>query len=118
MTSKRAEEGSPVPIELEPAYAKTLAFIQQGQWADAGAALAHLASRYPAAAEVQELRQRLAFHLSAEQTWSKDGRRLPVPLRPLGVRVLLFANLLVYLLLVVGWVVGESMGLLGQATLP
>lgn len=113
-----AHNESPRSIEMDPAYANALGFIQQGRWAEAAEAVAQLERRYPASTEVLELRQRLAFHLSAEETWSAEKKRLlPRPLRPVGVRVLLIANLLVYLLLALGWLVGEWMGLLGQASL-
>jgi len=112
VTSAQQAADASLPIEFDPTHAKALAFIQQGQWAEAAEALAQLAQRYPGSEELCGLQQRLALHLSAEETWSaKKASRLPPALRPLGVRVLLLANLAVYLLLAIGWLVGQGLGL-------
>jgi hypothetical protein len=111
---ERANAGRPpASIETDPIYSQGLGHMQLGQWMEAAEALAELERRYPASAEVHELRQRLSFHLSAEETWSIDGAsRLPPPLRPVGVRILLAANLVIYALLLVGWLLGQWTGLL------
>mgnify|MGYP005865853771 CR=1 FL=1 len=109
-------------IGLDPLFVQTLNYMQQGQWHEAAQALVALERRYPDYAELQQARQVLALHLSAEQTWV-DGTSRPVTsaLREAGqsvaasvdaasqslgpslqapvVRVLLVANVLVYLLL-------------------
>lgn len=102
------------PAEMDPAYLHALACMQQGQWDEAAEALAKIDEQYANAPCVRALRQRLALHLSAEETWANDeGSRLPPLLRSRVVRALLVANLVVYLLLAIGWLVGIWSGLLG-----
>jgi len=102
------------PIETDPAYAQALESMQLGRWNEAAEALAKVDKRHADSPEVRALRQRLALHVSAEETWANDaGSRLPAVLRPRLVRVLLVANLVVYLLLAIGWLVASWSGLLG-----
>jgi hypothetical protein len=101
------------PAEMDPAYLEALECMQQGLWDEAAAALDKIDQQYRDAPGVRLLRQRLALHLSAEDTWANDAAsRLPRFLRPRVVRVLLVANLIVYLLLAIGWLVGLWSGLL------
>lgn len=102
------------PVEMDPAYAEALECMQQGLWDEAAAALEKIDARYSDSPAVRALRQRLALHLSAEDTWVNDaGSRLPPLLRPRVVRVLVIANLAIYLLLAIGWLVGLWSGVLG-----
>jgi len=92
------------PIECEAEYTQTLSLMQQGLWREAGQALAALEHRYPGAAELGSARETLALHLSAERTWA-DTARPGVWVHAL--RGLLVANLLVYVLLGVLWLLAS-----------
>lgn len=115
MVAKRVGAGEvTTPVEMDPAYMQALDCMQQGQWSEASDALAKIDERYAKSASMLALRQRLALHLSAEETWANDaGSRLPPLLRPRIVRMLLVANVVIYLLLAIGWLLGLWTGLLG-----
>lgn len=105
--------GAQVPssVEADSLYEATLNYMQQGRWQDAAKALATLQQRYPKAGELETIRQTLALHLSAEQSWSGTGRRrLFGSLRLSPIRLLALANVLLYLIVAAMWVVGRMGG--------
>jgi hypothetical protein len=105
---RQVEEGQarqPAPrVEEDPLYELSLSLVQQGRWADAQDALADLQVRYPESEAVRGLWEELMLHLSAERTWGEEkrrqARRKP---RPRTVRVLIVANVVLYLLLALLW---------------
>jgi len=108
----RAGEGTTHPaqhgasLEQDALYLQALEHVQRGRWVEAEDALAELLTRYPGSVELARLQHELALHLSAERTWLAGlPRRWPkpeLPRRP-TVRVLLAANLVLYLLVATLW---------------
>lgn len=93
------------PIALDPLYAQTIALMQEGRWAEAADGVEALEQRYPGSVELEAIREHLSLHLSAEGSWAppgntlSDGMDLPGLLAAPIVRLLLAANLVLYLLL-------------------
>lgn len=109
----------------DPLYAQLQGLLQQGRWPEAQTVLNVLVRRHGDSAELEQCRQVLGMRISAEVTWADTrSQRLATALahhrqlllaglRQPGVRVLLAANALVYLLLALAWLL-EGQGLLGQ----
>ncbi len=100
-------------VDRDPLYAEALVLVQRGQWAQAEEALGELQLRYPASIEVRYIQHELALHLSAERTWGERApkRRKPVARRSRTVRLLVVANVALYLLLAVVWLLSRVGGL-------
>lgn len=95
--------------EFGTLFERVLSLMQEAKWPEADAALMALQARYPGSAEVAGARERLTLHLSAEESWSRGMERRT---RAWGValRALLVANLLLYLLLAVAWLLATYAG--------
>jgi hypothetical protein len=93
------------PITLDPFYREMVVLMQEGRWQEAASVLQTLEQRYARCAELQVARQHLSLHLSAEGSWAPSGASKPaLPgasglFRTPAVRLLLWANVLLYLLL-------------------
>jgi len=102
------EPAGPGPIQQDPLYIQTLDCMQTGDWAQAGELLASLQQLYPHAAEVQGLQQMLALRLSTEKNWAATSRRKPQALLEVpAVRALAIANLALYILIAVVWLLAR-----------
>jgi hypothetical protein len=109
---------NPEALHADPLYLQLQGLLQQARWEEAATVMAVLSRHYPGAAELEEARELLELRLSAEETWTsaasyrwsvlfERGReRLAGPLRRRAVRLLLVANLIVYLLLGLVWLFG------------
>lgn len=97
----------PEPIESDPLYHQAVRAMQQGQWPEAARAVAVLENRYPGSAELQRVESMLELHLSVEEGWSAFARpRRQLFESPL-VRFLGIANIVLYLLLGILWLLGK-----------
>lgn len=97
----------PEPIEADPLYHQAIRAMQQGQWQEAARAVSILENRYPGSVELQRVENMLELHLSAEEGWSKFARpRRQLFDSPL-VRALGIANIVLYLLLGILWLLGK-----------
>ncbi|MCL6430537.1 MAG: hypothetical protein K6V36_06690 [Anaerolineae bacterium] len=86
-------------IGADPAYQQVVLLMQEGRWLEAAAGLEALQARYPGSPDLQQVRQLLALRLSAERNWSGSGQRWTAALKAPLIRVLIAANLLLWLLL-------------------
>jgi hypothetical protein len=73
--------------------------MQEGRWQEAASVLEVLAATHPGSGEVQQARELLALHLSAEESWSRGHSSRLAVLRDPTVRRLLIADLLLYFFL-------------------
>jgi hypothetical protein len=93
------------PATLDPLYGEMVALMQEGRWQEAVSGLHSLEQRYATCPELETARQHLSLHLSAEESWAPPGGsgpallEMPSVFRTPAVRLLLLANLLLYLLL-------------------
>ncbi len=78
-------------IETDPQYNLAITQMQTGRWQEAARLIAILARRYPDSPDLHELRELLALHVSAEETWAEETLQPTRPARRL-VRALLIAN--------------------------
>ncbi len=102
----REEEtlGSEHPAGVDPLYEQALTAVQQGRWMDAQEALAELQVQYPGSAAVHAVQKELELHLSAERTWGAEAqRRVTRRGRSKTVRVLLVANIVLYVAVALVW---------------
>jgi hypothetical protein len=107
------EAARPAPgrgsLDDDTLYLEALEHVQRGRWAEAEDALGELMARYPGAEELARLQHELALHLSAERTWlagmPKGRSKFRLPKR-LPVRLLLAADLVLYLLVATIWLLG------------
>ncbi len=95
----RAVADTSADISADPAYQQLVLLMQEGRWLEASAALEALQARYPGSPDLQQLRQLLALRLSAERNWSGTGQRWTAALKTPLIRVLIAANLVLWLLL-------------------
>ncbi len=111
---RQSDAGSqPGSIEYDPLYLRAVSLLQEGQWLEAANDLAALDRRYPDSPALQRARELLALRLSAEGTWGAAAQaKRPAPsLRPMlkapTVRVLLIANIVLYALVIVLWLLSS-----------
>ncbi len=113
---------SVVRPDSDPLYAQVVRCMQQGQWDGAREGLAALKMSYQGSEELEKVDQDLALHLAVEESWLEEERRLAAtPLRVAGrlaatslrvpaVRFLSIANVVIYLMFGVLWLVARLGG--------
>ncbi len=101
----------------DPFYERALVCVQQGRWEEAQEALGELQARYPGSVAVQAVQEALMLHLSAERSWGPEAQRRAMAAAPktlsLRMRVLIVANLVLYILIVLVWLLVQIKRLLG-----
>ena len=99
--------GPVAPGEFGPLYAQLLELMQKGLWSEAEELLTALEARFPMRDQLLRSRQLLKLRLSAEENWSPAKKRSRSSGR-LIIRTLLIANVVLYSLLLVLWLLGGS----------
>lgn len=102
----------PAVVGIPPsARARLAGLMQEGQWQEAENALREIEACYgqPATADLREL---LALHRSAEQSWEQGRRGGIAAVAQTMLRVLLVADGVLLVLLLVVWMLGHMAGIL------
>ena len=102
--------GQTVETALEMQYQQVLDLMQQGRWQEADVELTEIERHQPNLARTAELREALALRVAAEENWSgRFGRRVSRSLTRV-IRALAIANLLLYSIVIVMWLLKDRVG--------